>query len=100
MPLFPSLDVVATAGNQLTLRNAGDFTVRTRVYGEPSYRLIAKLFDGAREIANAWLQLPRDLKPGEETTITIPYEAGELRLYHAIEGIPMLEPEAWYAAAL
>lgn len=100
-PLFPELAVVAREANQLTLRNTGDFTLLTRVYGQPSYRLIAKLFDGPREIANAWLQLPRDLQPGGETTITIPHKANaELRLYHAIEGIPMLEPEAWYAAAL
>jgi len=95
------MQVVAQNGDQLTLRNTGDFTLLTRVYGQPSYRLIAKLFDGDREIANAWIQLPRDLKPGEEATITIPHRAGAtLRLYHAIEGIPMLEPEAWHAATL
>lgn len=101
LPLFPEMEVVASRGDQLTLRNTGDFTIRTRVYGQPAYRLIAKLFDGESEIENRWIQLPRDLAPGEETTIAIPHRAGTtLRLYHAIEGVPMLEPEAWHVAAL
>lgn len=101
LPLFVEMDVVALRGDQLTLRNTGDFTILTRVYGQPAYRLIAKLFDADREIESRWMQLPRDLAPGDETTITIPHRAGAtLRLYHAIEGIPMLEPEAWFAAAL
>ena len=101
LPLFVEMQVVAIDGDRVTLRNVGDFTILTRVYGQPSYRLIAKLFDGDSEIANRWIQLPRDLAPGDETMITIPYKRGAtLRLYHAIEGIPMLEPEAWHAAAL
>src|SRR5438067_3836387 len=87
-PLFPSLEVIAIENDQLHIRNVGDFTLRTRVYGQPSYRLIAKLFDGANEIADRWLELPRDLAPGEETTLAIPHRRGAtLRLYHAIEGI-------------
>ena len=101
IPLFPSIEVVAQHDTELVLRNIGDFTIRTRVYGEPSYRLIAKLFDGANEIVDCWIEFPRDLAPGETTTIDIPYHAGAtLRLYHAIEGIPMLEPEPWHAATL
>ncbi len=101
IPLFPSLEVVAIEADQLRIRNTGDFTLRARVYGQPSYRLIAKLFDGATEIADRWLQLPGDLAPGDETQIAIPHRSrATLRLYHAIEGIPMLEPEAWHAAAL
>jgi len=101
LPLFVEMQVVAIDGDRVTLRNIGDFTMLSRVYGQPSYRLIAKLFDGDREIENRWIQLPRDLAPGDETTITVPYKRGAmLRLYHAIESIPMLEPEAWHAAAL
>jgi hypothetical protein len=101
VPLFPSLAVVDRDEARVTVANRGDFTIRTRVYGEPGYRLIAKLFDGAREIADRWIELPRDIAPGEETTVTVPYRAGAtLRLYHAIEGIPMLDPEPWYAEAL
>jgi hypothetical protein len=86
---------------RVTIRNNGDFTLGAKVYGQPSYRLIAKLFDGERQIDDRWIELPRDLAPGESATITIPYRGGAtLRLYHAIEGIPMLEPEAWHAAAL
>ena len=101
LPLFVEMEVAGIDGDRVTLRNTSDFTILTRVYGQPSYRLIAKLFDGESEIENRWIQLPRDLAPGEETAITIPYKRGAtLRLYHAIEGIPMLEPESWYAAAL
>ena len=101
LPLFVEMEVVAIHGGEVTLRNTGDFTIRTRVYGQPAYRLIAKLFDGEHEIADRWIQLPRDLAPGQTTTIDVPYRAGAtLRLYHAIEGIPMVEPEAWHAAVL
>jgi glycosyltransferase involved in cell wall biosynthesis len=101
IPLFPVLEVAARDGEQLTIRNRGDLTLRSKVYGQPSYRMIAKLFDGERQIDDRWIALPRDLAPGQMTTITIPYRGGAtLRLYHAIEGIPMLEPEAWHAAAL
>ncbi len=100
MPLFPSFSAACT-GDRVTLTNTGDFTVRTRVYGEPGYRLIAKLFEGEREIADRWIELPRDVAPGEQATVSVPYQAGAtLRLYHAIEGIPMLDPEPWYAATL
>lgn len=89
------------SGDRVTLTNTGDFTVRTRVYGEPGYRLIAKLFENEREIADRWIELPRDVAPGEKASIEIPHKAGAtLRLYHAIEGIPMLDPEPWYAATL
>jgi len=99
-PLFPVLEVVAQDQGKLTLKNLGP-PIKTHVYGDPSYRLIAKLFDGATEIADRWIELPRDLATGEETTVEIPHRAGAtLRLYHALEGIPMLEPEAWHAAAL
>lgn len=101
LPLFVEMEVVAIRRDEVTLRNASDFTIRTRVYGQPSYRLIAKLFEGEREIADRWIQLPRDLAPGETTAVEVPYRAGAmLRLYHAMEGIPMLEPEAWHAAVL
>ena len=92
LPLFVEMEVVAIARGEITLRNTGDFTILTRVYGQPSYRLIAN---------DRWIQLPRDLAPGETATVEVPYRAGAtLRLYHAIEGVPMLEPEAWHAATL
>jgi len=101
IPLFPSLSVIARDRDQLTLANRGDFTLRARVYGDPGYRLIAKLFEDEREVADRWIELPRDVAPGEQATIAIPFRAGAtLRLYHAIEGIPMLDPEPWYAASL
>jgi glycosyltransferase involved in cell wall biosynthesis len=82
--LFPKLKATRH-GESVTLRNIGDVTLKARTYGEPGYRLIAKWPGGDR-----WYSLPRDLAPGEETTLTIPANA---RLYHALESIPMLEPE-------
>lgn len=80
VPLLPKLEVVST--NPLTLRNTGDFTLRTRVYGQPSYRLIAN---------DRWIELPTDLAPGDEIAIDLP--PGDWRLAHAVQGIPMLEAE-------
>jgi glycosyltransferase involved in cell wall biosynthesis len=100
VPLFPAFSATRNA-DRVTLTNTGDFMIRTRVYGEPGYRLIAKLFEDEREIADRWIELPRDVAPGEQATVSVPYKAGAtLRLYHAIEGIPMLDPEPWYAATL
>lgn len=99
--LFPSLEVVARRGNLITVRNTGDGVLQTRVYGSPAYRMIAKLFDGEREIDDRWIELPRDVAPGETADVEVPYRAGAtLRLYHALQSVPMLQPEAWYAAAL
>ncbi|HKO56324.1 MAG TPA: glycosyltransferase family 4 protein, partial [Thermoanaerobaculia bacterium] len=101
MPLFVNLEVVERRGTTLTIKNTGDITLKTRVYGEPAYRILAKLFDGERELADRWLELPGDLAPGETMDIEVPVQEGAtLRLYHALQGIPMLQPEAWYAAAL
>jgi glycosyltransferase involved in cell wall biosynthesis len=100
-PLFASLAVVARHGTTVTVKNTGDVTLKTRVYGEPAYRILAKLFDGERELADRWLELPGDLEPGGIMDIEVPVKEGAtLRLYHALQGIPMLPPEAWYAAAL
>jgi hypothetical protein len=95
IPLFPRLDVVRVEVDPLTieLQNCGDGPLLTRVYGQPGYRLIVKLFEGTIEVYDRWVTLPRDLGVGERTTIELPVRGrGTLALYHAIEGIPMLEP--------
>lgn len=103
-PLFPQLELLATtvATNTLTitLRNTSPTTILTRAYGTPEYRLIAKLFDGEREVQDRWLSLPCDLRPGETTTLAFPLIGGgtTLRLYHAMQDIPMLEPEPFEVA--
>ncbi|HEY8132255.1 MAG TPA: glycosyltransferase family 4 protein, partial [Thermoanaerobaculia bacterium] len=85
IPLFPKLEIVNMTGNVVTIRNAGDTTLRAKIYGEPGYRLIAN---------GHWLELPRDLAPGDTTTIELPN--GELvALVHAIQGIPSVEGEPW-----
>jgi glycosyltransferase involved in cell wall biosynthesis len=90
MPLFPKLQATLR-GDRIVLRNIGDFTLRTRSYGQPGYRLMMLTFDGDKVIDDRWIELPRDLRPGEETEIVAPVD-GRLRLYHALEGIPMLAP--------
>jgi glycosyltransferase involved in cell wall biosynthesis len=101
MAVFPELEVVAVdedaANIHVTIRNRGPYTIRTRTYGEREYRLIAKLFDGDVAVQDRWLSLPRDLAPGETATLTFPRRAAgsTLRLYHALQDVPMLEPEAW-----
>ncbi|HEV2720013.1 MAG TPA: glycosyltransferase family 4 protein [Thermoanaerobaculia bacterium] len=79
IPLFPALKA-SRHGDFVTLRNVGDITLKARVYGQPGYRIIA----------DRWYELPRDLPPGEEVTLAIPRN---VRLYHALESIPMLDAE-------
>ena len=84
IPLFPELELV----NILTIRNTGDQTLKARQYGEPGYRLI---------VNGRWLDLPRDLAPGETASIDLPSELRgvPLTLVHAMQGIPIVEPEVW-----
>jgi len=100
LPLFPQLQLVNISPDTITLRNTGLTTIRTHTYGTPEYRLIAKLFDGDREVHDRWLALPCDLRPGETTIIELPLiaTATTLRLYHAMQDIPMLDPEAFEVA--
>ena len=103
VPLFPRLALVNVERDPLaiTIRNDGEATLRTRTYGEPGYRLIVKLFNGTAETYDRWVQLPGDLAPGASARIALPVNGrGTLALFHAIEGIPMLEPEAWARAEL
>ena len=106
LPLFPELELLDAHvdGHDVvvTLKNVGAFTIQTRTYGEPEYRLIAKQFDGDVQVDDRWLALPRDVGPGETATISIPHRqrARTLRLYHALQDVPMLEPESFAEVAL
>lgn len=106
LPLFPELELLdAQAGDAevtVTLKNVGAYTIQTRTYGEPEYRLIAKLFDGDVQVEDRWLALPRDVGPGETATIVFPrrQQATMLRLYHALQDVPMLEPEPFAEVTL
>jgi glycosyltransferase involved in cell wall biosynthesis len=101
LPLFPDVALLAATAEEIVIRNDGPATLRTRTYGQPGYRLIVKLFDGSREVDNRWLQLPGDLAPGQTASLPNPLRGhGTLALYHALEGIPMLEPEAFARAAV
>lgn len=99
LPLFPKLELIsATIAEEvrIVVRNAGE-TILTRTYHQPEYRMIAKLFDGERQVQDRWLSLPRDLRPGETAELTFPRigNGTTLRLYHALQDVPMLEPEAF-----
>jgi len=87
IPLFPKLELVSV-DNMLTIRNAGESVLFARQYGEPGYRLIAN---------GHWLDLPRDVAPGETASIELPPELRgvALTLMHAMQGIPVVEPEVW-----
>jgi len=98
LPLFPELELLdahVDGGDVIvTLKNVGAFTIRTRTYGEPEYRLIAKQFDGDVQVDDRWLALPRDLAPGEAATIAFPHgqHATTLRLEHALQDVPSPGP--------
>jgi len=91
LPLFPQLQLLHATTTSITLKNIGTDTIRTRTYGHPEYRLIAN---------GRWLALPRDLPPGETATIDVELEEGPLRLHHAIQGIPMPDPEPFACSTI
>ena len=104
LPLFPELELISAHidGGRIvvTLKNVGAFTIATRIYGQPEYRLIAKLFDGDVQLFDQWLALPCDLAPGATAVIHTKAVAAAtalqtLKLYHALQDVPMLEPEPW-----
>jgi glycosyltransferase involved in cell wall biosynthesis len=104
IPLFPELELVsATIADvvTITVRNRGPQTIRTRTYGQPEYRLIAKLFDAGEVIQDRWLALPGDLRPGEEAVLS--FEAirngTTLRLYHALQDVEGVGDEHWAESA-
>ncbi len=97
IPIFPRLELVSA--RPLVIRNAGA-TIRTRTYGQPEYRLIARFFNEDRLVLDRWLALPKDLHHGDTAELTLEQPAGAttLRLYHALQDIPMLDPEPWVTA--
>ena len=96
IPLFPKLELLAASQTTIRIRNVGDALLRARSYGQPGYRLIARVAPSY----DRWLDLPRDLHPGDEAEIELDAPHGTLRLCHAIESVPMLEPEPWADAAI
>lgn len=90
LPIFPRLRVLST--DPLVIRNEGPAAIRTRTYGTPELRLIAKVFDGDRVLEDRWLALPKDLHPGESVALDfVPRAPGTLRLYTALQDIPIVE---------
>ena len=93
LPLFPKLEVVERTGTSLTVRNIGEVTLRAREYGQPGYHLIAN---------GRWLDLPRDLAPGDQAILELPSDLRDMRLelMDGMQGIPLVEPEAWGRVAI
>lgn len=80
LPLFPKLDA-RLSQDKIILTNAGDFTIRTRTYGQPDYRVV---------VNGRWHELPCDLAPGEEAEIPAPRDK-RIRLVHALQSIPLVD---------
>jgi glycosyltransferase involved in cell wall biosynthesis len=93
LPLFPHLELVSRDATSITIRNIGDMTLRASQYGEPGYHIIAN---------GRWLDLPGDLPPGEVATIDLPMDlrGQSLDLFHAMQGIPDVDPKAWVRVAI
>jgi glycosyltransferase involved in cell wall biosynthesis len=91
IPLFPSL-AVQRDGHGLTLMNSGDAPLRTREYGQPGYHLVLQVIERGRVVLDRWVELSRDLAPGEATRIELPAASGTLRLFHALQDIPDPDP--------
>ena len=97
LELFPKLELVSA--EPLVIRNAGQETIRTRVYGQPEYRLIVKWLDGDRVVHDEWLALPKDLHPGDTAELPLrKHDADTIALFHALQDVPMLDPEPWGTA--
>jgi glycosyltransferase involved in cell wall biosynthesis len=93
LPLFPQLELVSRDATSITIRNIGDMTLRASQYGEPGYHIIAN---------GRWLDLPCDLPPGGIATIDLPMDlrGQSLDLFHAMQGIPDVDPKAWVRVAI
>ena len=106
LPIFPSLtlDRLTRHGTTLTLtlRNSGDAPILGRTYGQPVYRLIAKVLRGHEVIQDRWLGLDGDLLPNATTEVSFATigEGDRLTLQHALQDIPMLDPEPFAEVAL
>jgi glycosyltransferase involved in cell wall biosynthesis len=106
MPLFPALrlEEARVDGGTLELRlvNEGSEVVSSAQFGAPGYRLIVKLFDRAEEVFAQWISLESDLEPRGEATVRIQAGAavGELRLYHAMQGVPDIDARPFATARL
>lgn len=100
LALFPELAVAASDVSdfedgrraRITLRNDGSAGIRSLAWGEPAYRIVIKGFLGGQERSDAWLELPRDLGPGDEAVLEIPLPPGleidRLELFHALQDVP------------
>ena len=84
LPLFPRIGVTAEVRDGhilLTLRNHGETTIQTRVYGQPGYRIV---------VNGRWIELPSDLPPGGSVTLELPHDGGSIHIDHALQGIPVV----------
>lgn len=88
---------------RVALFNDGTTTIRSHLWGEPSYRLIVKLMSEGSEIASEWWMLPGDLRPGETAIISRHMRgrgARSIRFVHGLMGIPLFEEEPFFSGEL
>jgi glycosyltransferase involved in cell wall biosynthesis len=87
----------------MTLRNEGSGILRSLTWGEPAYRLIVKLVRGGEELESRWVELPRDLHPGETVEVGENLRgsgADEVILVHGMVGIPLAEDAPFHRQRL
>jgi glycosyltransferase involved in cell wall biosynthesis len=103
IPLFPKLRLIGAYRRgqriDLSLRNEGPDTLISASYGSPGYRLIVKVFDGWEEVSEEWLPLGSDLHPEQSVAVSVdaPPRGSSVLLFHALQGVPHLEPEPFAA---
>lgn len=100
LPVLPDLRMDSLRGQrdgdrwtvEAGITNVGFTRLQAGVFGTPGYRVLAKVFENGEEIFDRWVELPKDLSPGDSTRIEFGFRspAAELRvqLGHAIEGVP------------
>jgi glycosyltransferase involved in cell wall biosynthesis len=91
---FEAVSAEGLVSVSATLRNEGSGILRSLTWGEPAYRLIMKLTRGGVELASRWVELRRDLHPGETVEVGETLRAtgaDEVALVHGMVGIPLVD---------
>jgi glycosyltransferase involved in cell wall biosynthesis len=100
------LETASTAGLvsvSMTLRNEGSGILRSLTWGEPAYRLIVKLTRRGAELDSRWVELGRDLHPGETVEVGGHLRASgadEVVLVHGMVGVPLVDDVPFYRQRL
>ena len=94
IPLFPQWKVQQTIVQPgvvtFDLVNTSGDVILNPSYLTPAYRIVAKFFDGAREISSSWIAPTCDILPRDTFTCSVARvsAATAVELHHALESIP------------